>query len=132
MQSTNTLPEITLGQALRTMGLAFDTHVTELPGTPDIAFRESRLAVFVHGCYWHRHLRCARARTPRTNTFLWLRRFASNVQRDQMIVRQLRLTGWWTFVAWECEVLENPGSVCNAIVSELGRRHSYSRSSRRR
>lgn len=122
MQSKNTLPELALGEALRRRGVSFAAHASTLPGTPDIVFWHSRMAVFVHGCYWHRHFQCPRARTPRTDTFGWLRRFAVNVQRDQIVVRQLRLGGWWTFVAWECELLNDTESVCTALMAELNRR----------
>ena len=89
MRSTNTMPERLLAKALSDRGLAFVTHERGLPGTPDLVFQNDRLAVFVHGCYWHRHHGCDRARLPKTDTVGWLKRFAKTVDHDQVVASRL-------------------------------------------
>lgn len=111
MRSTNTLPERLLAEALSARGLDFTTHDRGLPGTPDLVFKNDRLAVFVHGCYWHRHHGCERARLPKTDTVGWLSRFGQTVSHDQAVANRLRKDGWLVHVAWECDVLADPGLV---------------------
>jgi DNA mismatch endonuclease (patch repair protein) len=118
-----TRPEMALMTALR--GLAFDTQVRGLPGTPDIVFPKERVAVFVHGCYWHRHFDCAIARTPQKNDYEWLRQFAKNARRDQKVVSRLRNDDWWVHVAWECEINRDPELVAQEIRQTLARRATY-------
>jgi DNA mismatch endonuclease, patch repair protein len=61
-----------------------------------------RAAVFVHGCFWHRHEGCKIASTPKSNTVFWLDKFQKNVERDARSVRDVRTLGWRIFVIWEC------------------------------
>lgn len=111
-----THPELVLAEALRDQRLDFRTHERSLPGTPDIVFPDVRLAVFVHGCYWHRHHRCAGARTPRSNTIDWLGQFQAIVSRDQDVMRRLQGLGWWVFVLWECEIVNDAPSAATRIL----------------
>lgn len=123
MRSTNTWPEVLLADALEQAGLPEpERHVRRLPGTPDIVFAEGRLVVFVHGCFWHRHLHCRRARTPETNRLTWIRRFSATVQHDQQVRLSLHQQGWATFIAWECDILGNPDRVATAVGDLLRRR----------
>lgn len=119
MKSRHTLPERLLGEALASSGHHFRQHDRALPGTPDLVLDEPRLVVFVHGCFWHRHFQCARARRPRDPDFVWSRRFSETVQRDQVVLSSLRAQGWRVFVAWECEIIADPGRVGRAISAEL-------------
>ena len=73
-------------------------------GSPDVANRSQRWAVFVHGCYWHDHRGCRRATVPKRNTEFWLEKFAGNRRRDARALRQLRARGYRALVIWECEV----------------------------
>lgn len=63
-----------------------------------------RTAIFVHGCFWHRHAGCKVATTPKSNTDFWLRKFGRNVERDQEHSTELQRLGWNVMVVWECEV----------------------------
>lgn len=103
-RSTNTRPETQLQDSLASLGLSFELHQKDLAGTPDIVFRELKIVVFVHGCFWHRHANCRRSRVPKNNSSLWLDRLAANVERDQRALASLRAMGWWAFVIWECEI----------------------------
>ena len=67
----NTAPERSVQSCLSSLGYHFETHVKQLPGTPDIVFLAESKAIFVHGCYWHRHPGCKYATTPKTNVQYW-------------------------------------------------------------
>jgi len=81
----------------------FDCIAPNLPGKPDIVFPKYRLAVFVHGCFWHRHPGCKRARMPKTNRVYWRKKFKSNTVRDRRVAAEMASLGWLALVFWECE-----------------------------
>jgi len=85
------------------MGLRFRLHRKDLPGKPDLTFPKHRLAVFVHGCFWHRHPHCSKASSPKSRTEYWQEKFNSNVTRDAQVTRKLEAMGWRVEVVWECE-----------------------------
>ena len=98
----DTQPELRLRRALHAMGLRYRLDAAGLPGRPDLLFPRFRAAVFVHGCFWHRHRGCAKATTPATRTDYWAPKFARNVARDARNLADLRARGWRAAVAWEC------------------------------
>lgn len=100
----NTAPERLVQRCLSSLGRDFDTHVKQLPGTPDIVFHTEKKAIFVHGCYWHRHTGCRCTTTPKTNVKFWEQKFAANVKRDKRAIDSLRDQGWHVLVIWSCEV----------------------------
>jgi len=73
-------------------------------GKPDFVFPREKLAVFVDGCFWHRHPGCKFAYTPKSRPEFWQRKFDSNVRRDKIVTRELRNCGWRTLRVWECEL----------------------------
>ena len=99
----DTAPEMAFRRALRSAGIGYRANVRGLPGTPDVVLAGSGLAVFVHGCFWHRHPGCRRVTTPKTSTPFWEAKFARNVARDRRKAESLRLAGWQVAVLWECE-----------------------------
>jgi len=88
------------------LGLRFRLCDANLPGTPDLVFRRHRVAMFVHGCFWHHH-RCTRGTVPKTRTDYWLAKFARNQARDRQNRSALRRAGWRVVEIWECET-KNP------------------------
>jgi DNA mismatch endonuclease (patch repair protein) len=118
-RSTNTKPEVRLQDGLRARGHAFETHAKDLPGTPDIVFRDSRLAIFVHGCYWHRHQGCKNQNAPTMSSVNSTKRLNTNVVRDAQVAGQLRQQHWGQYVAWECDVNERLADVLNQIEDKL-------------
>lgn len=103
-KSKNTTPEVRLRQALRSEGLiGYRLHKTDLPGKPDICFTRQKIAVFVHGCYWHRCPNC-RLPDPKTNATYWLPKLQRNVERDKEQALALEVAGWKVLVVWECEL----------------------------
>jgi DNA mismatch endonuclease (patch repair protein) len=106
--SRNTTPELRVRRLFHRMGLRYRLHPRDLPGKPDIVFASRRLAVFVHGCFWHRHLGCASTRTPKSRVAFWKRKFAENVARDERVWDALLRLGWSVLVVWECETRKKP------------------------
>ena len=103
IQSKNTKPEIRVRSTFHRLGYRFCLHYTKLPGKPDLVFPKYKLAVFVHGCFWHRHKNCSRASNPKTNQQYWESKFKRNVQRFRQVSSQIRKEGWNVSVIWECQ-----------------------------
>jgi DNA mismatch endonuclease Vsr len=99
-----TAPEMIVRRAATTAGLRYTVNNRDLPGSPDLANRSRRWAIFVHGCYWHRHAGCRHATTPRTNTEFWLNKFSRNVARDAEARGSLRREGYRVLTVWQCEL----------------------------
>ncbi|WP_425273868.1 very short patch repair endonuclease [Phytopseudomonas daroniae] len=99
----NTRPEILVRKVLHGAGLRFRITKKSLPGTPDIVLTKHRTAIFVHGCFWHRHPDCRYASTPKTRQEYWLPKFAANVERDARKEAALEELGWRVLIVWECE-----------------------------
>lgn len=84
------------------LGSRYRRNVKSLPGSPDFANVRRGWAVFVHGCFWHRH-DCKRATNPAHNAGLWRDKFAANVARDQRKAAQLKDGDLRVLTIWECE-----------------------------
>jgi DNA mismatch endonuclease (patch repair protein) len=104
IRSSNTSPEVALRRALHALGLRFRLHRKDLPGRPDIVLPRYRTAIFVHGCFWHRHDGCKIASTPKSNTEFWMEKFNRNIARDTRSREMLEAQGWRVIVVWECEL----------------------------
>lgn len=100
---TNTAPEIAVRRYLHAAGLRFRLHDKGLPGRPDVVLPGHRVAIFIHGCFWHRHPGCRYATTPASNATFWHDKFKSNVRRDKAKRELLEQQGWTVLVVWECE-----------------------------
>jgi len=103
VRSKDTGPEMLLRRALWSRGLRYRLHTSELPGKPDIVFRRAQVAVFVHGCFWHSHKDCTRARVPSSRQEYWVPKLKRNTERDGRVQAELVAKGWTVIVAWECE-----------------------------
>lgn len=119
VRRAGTRPEQLLHAALREAGIEFETHDRTLPGTPDIVIRNGRLAIFVHGCFWHRHEGCRRATTPRSHTEYWTAKFADNIERDRRKVALLEASGWSVAIVWQCEIEQDAAAVAHGILQQL-------------
>ena len=104
IRQAGTAPEMTVRRAVTTLGLRYTVNNKDLPGSPDLANRSRRWAIFVHGCYWHRHAGCHKATTPRTNTEFWLNKFSRNVERDDAARARLQREGYRVLTFWQCEL----------------------------
>lgn len=103
VRATGTKPELIVRQVAHGLGYRFRLHRCDLPGKPDIVFPRYRRVILVHGCFWHGHKGCAKAKRPVTNSAFWDRKLSRNVKRDCENVASLRRAGWRVLVIWECE-----------------------------
>lgn len=109
VKSKNTSPERTVRRVLTALGARYRLHRKDLPGNPDIVMPGRRLALFVHGCFWHGH-DCARgARVPKANRDYWLAKVSRNRARDAKAMEALRADGWRVETVWECELKDEAG-----------------------
>lgn len=104
VKGKNTAPELKVRKALTALGARYRLNRKDLPGTPDIVLPGRRLAIFVHGCFWHGH-DCPRgARTPKANREYWTAKVARNIARDQRTSGELTAAGWRVETIWECDL----------------------------
>lgn len=119
IRGRDTAPEMQVRRYLHAAGLRFRVNDRSLPGAPDVVIPRHRCAIFVHGCFWHRHAGCRFTTTPATRVDFWQTKFAGNVERDQRAEQRLREEGWHVLTIWECEVnnLDNLDNLFWQIVS---------------
>lgn len=103
IKGRDTRPELIVRRYLHAAGLRFRLGGCGLPGRPDVVLPARRVAVFVHGCFWHRHPGCRYATTPHARAEFWSRKFDANVRRDAHSVAALVEMGWTPATIWECE-----------------------------
>lgn len=115
--SRHSKPEVIIRSLLHRAGYRFRINNKKLPGCPDIVLNKYNTVIFVHGCFWHRHEGCPKASTPGTNAEYWLDKFSKNISRDKKNKKKLESLGWNVLVVWECEVIKNPVSVIEKILS---------------
>lgn len=113
VRAKDTKPELRVRKLLHAMGYRYRLHVRSLPGRPDLVFPGKRKAIFVHGCFWHRH-RCAMGdRLPKSRIGFWRDKLESNRVRDRAVLRELTTLGWTVFIIWECE--SSPGRLPSMV-----------------
>jgi DNA mismatch endonuclease (patch repair protein) len=102
IRGRDTRAELAVRSALHHLGYRFRLH-GQLPGQPDVVLARHRTAIFVHGCFWHRHRGCKFAYKPKTNVAFWAQKFEKNVLRDSRNSKSLNRLGWRVVVVWECQ-----------------------------
>lgn len=110
IRDKDTKPELALRRALHARGFRFRLHSKKVHGRPDLVLPKHRTAVFVHGCFWHRHEGCRFATTPSTREKFWQKKFEANVARDDAVRLKLLEDGWRVATVWEC-ALRKPNQV---------------------
>ena len=103
VRQRGTAPELAVGSLLRSLGFAYRRNVRRLAGSPDFSNRRRKWAIYVHGCFWHRHTGCKHATAPKANAAFWRDKFAANRRRDAKAIRSLRREGFRVLIVWECE-----------------------------
>jgi len=119
IKGRNTGPELRLRSLLHRAGFRFRLHVKDLPGKPDIVLPKYRTAIFVHGCFWHRHEGCRNATTPSTRAEFWQEKFDGNVKRDRRNMAALKTAGWAVITVWECDLKADADRIVQQISTEI-------------
>jgi len=114
VRSIDTGPEVRVRRALHSAGFRFRLHRRDLPGSPDLVFPRYKIAVFVHGCFWHWH-GCKRSRMPATNQEYWESKIARNVERDHQTRIQLDALEWDVQIIWECELQQGVDTIMKQL-----------------
>ncbi len=118
-KAKDTTPELIIRQALWAQGMSgYRLRSKNLPGRPDIAYIGRRLAIFVHGCFWHRCPSC-NLPLPKTNVDYWQEKFESNIERDSRKRKELEDLGWTVLEVWECQIKNHLDDVLDEIKNEF-------------
>lgn len=104
VRQSGTDPELTVRRLLTSLGASYRLNVKGLSGSPDIANKRRRKAIFVHGCFWHFHEHCKRSKVPATNRSFWTQKLVNNRRRDVRKQEQLQDQGYDVLVVWQCEI----------------------------
>lgn len=104
IHSRDTKPELYLRKLLFAEGLRYRKNVQKLPGCPDMYFPRYHTAVFVHGCFWHRHEGCRYAYIPKSRVEFWQKKFEANVRRDAVVREELATMKIRQLIIWECTI----------------------------
>lgn len=104
VRRSGTPAELAVATLCREIGLRYRLNVKTLPGSPDLANKTRRWAIFVNGCFWHRHKNCRLASQPKRNAEFWATKFADNRRRDAKKIKDLRRSGYRVAIIWQCEV----------------------------
>jgi DNA mismatch endonuclease (patch repair protein) len=104
-------PELAVRRLLFGLGYRYRLHARDLPGLPDIVFRNRKKAIFVHGCFWHQHQssHCSLRSHPKTNTHYWAPKLARNRTRAAENEQKIAEMGWNVLIVWECEIRDLQG-----------------------
>jgi DNA mismatch endonuclease (patch repair protein) len=132
VRGRDTKPELLVRQTLHAAGLRYRLQAKDLMGKPDLVFRSRRIAVFVHGCFWHQHPdpNCRLARMPKSKLDFWGPKLKGNRLRDERVKIALEQQGWRVIEVWECQTkLRDLRKLINQIraakpVGKSQRRHS--------
>lgn len=104
IHSKNTKPEVWFRKQLFAKGYRYSLNTNKVPGHPDIYLRKYNTAIFVHGCFWHRHPGCKYAYMPKSRVEFWKKKFEANVKRDQEVQKELYNQGIKCLIIWECSI----------------------------
>jgi DNA mismatch endonuclease, patch repair protein len=119
IRAKNTGPEKTMRSALTEAGIrGYRLHYAKAPGRPDVAFVGRKVAVFVHGCFWHQCPHCQPQR-PKANKSWWRKKLDRNVERDAEKVQALRELGWRVITVWDCRLKANAKKEVKRVVKLL-------------
>ena len=104
IHSKNTKPEIYLRKLLFARGYRYGVNSKSVPGHPDIYMRKYNTAIFVHGCFWHRHEGCKYAYMPKSRVEFWQKKFDANIKRDEYVRKELASKKIKVSIVWECTI----------------------------
>ena len=119
IRSKDTKPEIYFRKLLFAQGYRYSLNSKKIPGHPDIYLRKYNTAIFIHGCFWHRHPGCKYATTPKTRIEFWNKKFQQNITRDTIVYYNLQQLGWRIFIVWECELKNKNNKTIQQLINIL-------------
>ena len=121
----DTKPEELVRKFLFSQGFRYRKNDARLPGKPDIVLPKYKTAIFVNGCFWHKHEGCKYFVWPKNNAVFWKEKITGNIIRDQENYEKLRYLGWRIITIWECELRpHNRESTLNSVINELKKNHA--------
>jgi len=130
IRAKDTKPELTVRRALTAIGFRYRLHRRDLPGAPDVVMPGRRVAIFVNGCFWHRHEGCRLSKIPASNGGFWRDKLARNAERDAQAVKALLDAGWRVLTVWECATRHGGKADLAGVLMRwilgTGRRHEVS------
>ncbi|QSQ19565.1 DNA mismatch endonuclease Vsr [Pyxidicoccus parkwayensis] len=106
VRNRDTKPEMRVRRLVSSMGYRYRLQYKKVPGRPDLAFPGRKKAIFVHGCFWHRHPdpACPLARVPKSRLDFWMPKLEGNRVRDLRKLQELHVLGWSALIIWECQL----------------------------
>lgn len=119
IKGKDTKIEVKVRKYLFSKGLRYRKNVATLPGKPDIVLPKYKTAIFVHGCYWHRHPGCKYAYMPKTNVEFWEKKFSENIANDEKNRLKLETSGWTVITLWECDIKRDFESTMDKLLYQL-------------
>ena len=121
IRSKNTKPEIYFRKLLFAQGYRYSLNSKKIPGHPDIYLRKYNTAIFIHGCFWHRHSGCKYAYMPKSRVEFWQKKFEANVKRDYIVRMELQDKGIKCLIVWECTVkrMKIENKICQKYITEV-------------
>lgn len=121
IRSRDTKPEVYLRKLMFADGYRYRIADKTIPGHPDIFLRKYNTAIFVHGCFWHRHQDCQYAYTPKTRVDFWQKKFDDNVKRDAVVREELKKRGIKCLIIWECTIrqMRKDAKLRDSVICEI-------------
>jgi len=121
IKSKNTSIELLLRKELHSLGYRFRVNYKLLPGKPDIVFTKRRIAIFIHGCFWHGHeIDCRYSHIPQSRQEYWNNKISKTKQRDDSHIKELSKNGWQVIIIWECEIKTKFEDTMNKLINIIG------------
>lgn len=120
IKGKDTKPEKIVRKYLFAQGFRYRKNDKRLPGTPDVVLPKYKTVIFVNGCFWHAHQGCKWFVPPKSNSEFWQKKFAYNIERDEINYKQLRELGWKIVIIWECEIRHGDAEIAlKKLTSEI-------------
>ena len=117
IKSKDTKPELKVRRYLFSRGFRYRINF-DLFGNPDVVFPANKIAIFVHGCFWHQH-GCSNTYRPKTNKKFWNNKLDRNIQRDKDVMEKLAQQDWEIYYLWECNINQNLESTIKPLINKL-------------
>lgn len=119
IKGKDTQIELAVRKYLFAKGYRYRLHVRTLPGKPDIVLKKYKTVIFIHGCFWHRHVGCKNTTIPKTRTEFWEDKFKTNIQNDIKHTKLLEQMGWKVIVIWGCQIEDCFEETMAGVIAKL-------------